>query len=78
MVSLIRKHHKSTFCANISKFQLIIIFFRLKAIQKLSTHVNVEVDDPIHYEELQDLNKDILKRNEQLNQVRKYLYMKLI
>ena len=36
--------------------------------------MNVEVDDPIHYEELQDLNKDILKRNEQLNQVRKYLY----
>jgi len=58
--------------------------YRLKAIQKLSSHVNVETDDPISNEELQDLNKDILKRYEQLNQMEQHLpkesgkYLKLI
>ena len=61
-------------------FILLTIFFsRLKAIQKLSSHVNVETDDPISNEELQDLNKDILKRYEQLNQVHLLmnLYLKI-
>ena len=31
--------------------------------------MNVDADDHVSNEELQDLNKDILKRNEQLNQV---------
>merc|ERR1712223_267634 len=58
--------------------------YRLKAIQKLSSHVNVETDDPISNEELQDLNKGILKRYEQLNQMEQHLpkesgkYLKLI
>ena len=58
---------------------MIITFSRLKAIQKLSSHVNVETDDPISNEELQDLNKDILKRYEQLNQVHLLmnLYLKI-
>ena len=39
----------------------------------------METDDPISNEELQDLNKDILKRYEQLNQVHLLmnLYLKI-
>ena len=40
--------------------------------------MNVDADDHVSNEELQDLNKDILKRNEQLNQVYNKFHVILI
>lgn len=41
--------------------------YRLKAIQKQSGHVQPETDE--EKTELRDLNKDLLRRNEQIGQV---------
>lgn len=51
----------------IGLFQWVFKTCRLKAIQKQSGHVKPDTDE--EKAELRDLNKDLLRRNEQIGQV---------